>query len=322
MADKIPNDDDLILIIDEDSINVKVVPKSLNIVVEPLDVTVVVDEKQNLEIFPVSVPFALQGQSGVSGYSGYSGPQGFSGYSGAPGSDGGGGGGDTVKVSITDTTSDYLGAKLVAGTGITLTPINTGFDESLVVSLYTYPQFVGFSNNVNTVEKGSTVTQVILSWSKNKVFTSQSLNQGIGTITASAINYTDNSTFSTNRTYTITGSDGTTSTSASTSVSFVNKRYYGTNTNTSLINSQILALNNEFASSRANTHTYNCAAGTYIWVCYPASLGLATFYVSGLESTFTLTIQNVTNSSGYTESFNCYRSTQLQHGSDITLVVN
>lgn len=47
---------------------------------------------------------------------------------------GGSTGGDTVRVSANDTTPSYLGEKLVAGTGITLTEQDDGANETLLVS--------------------------------------------------------------------------------------------------------------------------------------------------------------------------------------------
>lgn len=78
------NDAELIIIIDENFIDVKVISNVLNIVVEPLEVNVVVNEDQNLDVFPVAAPTALQGEMGLSGYSGI----GLSGYSGYSGQDG------------------------------------------------------------------------------------------------------------------------------------------------------------------------------------------------------------------------------------------
>jgi hypothetical protein len=102
---------------------------------------------------------------------------------------------------------------------------------------------------------------------------------------------------------------------------YINKRYYGANANTSLSNSEILALNKENCTARPNTHDYDCSGGKYIWICYPARFGLAKFSVGGFETTFDLTVKSVTNDEAYTESYNCYRSFRLQHGDTITVAV-
>lgn len=101
-----------------------------------------------------------------------------------------------------------------------------------------------------------------------------------------------------------------------------NNRYYGVNSNTTLLNDDILALNSEPCTSRNNTHEYDCSSGKFIWICYPTRFGSAVFTVNGFVTTFVLNIQNVTNENGDTESFNCYRSYRLQHGSNITVVVS
>jgi hypothetical protein len=102
----------------------------------------------------------------------------------------------------------------------------------------------------------------------------------------------------------------------------INKRYFGSNSNTVMSNSDILALNKEVCTVKANTHDYNCFGGKYIWICYPTRFGSAQFFVNDFETTFDLTVQNVTNEDFYTENFNCYKSFRLQHGLTITVVVS
>lgn len=180
----------------------------------------------------------------------------------------------------------------------------------------------------STNEKGSTVADVALSWTCNKAMTTRVLSAPVpvgdrdqgagqnGSYTHVGANLTSNTT------YTITVGDGTSTDAGTTSVVFYNRRYYGVSANAGpLDNSEVLALSAEYATALANTHTYNCTGGRYIWICYPASLGTATFTIGGLEVTYDLTTQDVTNASGYTESFYCYRSHELQNGSDITVVV-
>lgn len=102
----------------------------------------------------------------------------------------------------------------------------------------------------------------------------------------------------------------------------LNRRYFGSSANTIMSNSDILTLNKEMCSTIVNTHTYDCTGGKYIWICYPSRFGAAKFMVNDFETTFELTVQNVTNEDAYTESFNCYRSFRLQHGSNIIVEVS
>ena len=122
--------------------------------------------------------------------------------------------------------------------------------------------------------------------------------------------------------FTLNASKGSSTATSTKTVTFLNRRYYGVNSGTSLSNSDVLALSKEFCPVRANTHVYDCSgAGTYIWICYPASFGEALFYVGPYETTFVETVQDVTNDSGFTESYYCFRSLNLQHGPDITVEV-
>ena len=271
-----------------------------------------------------------EGPAGPTGPRGLTGPVGYGtqGLTGARGLTGPSGSGrdEKVKVSSIDTVAAYLDQKLLAGTGIVLAKGNTGANETLTVSLYVAPS-VSLSGG-STVEIGSTIVNVNLNWVCNKSMLTRLLSApvpsgdrnrgpgGSGSYTHLGANLVSNTTYS------ITVGDGVSTAVGSTTCSFLNRRYYGTNIGTGpLSNAQILALNKEFCSGRSNTHTYNCSGGTYIWICYPARFGLATFRVSGLEVTFTRFTQDVTNNSGYTESFYCYRSTEFQHGSDIEVVV-
>ena len=207
-------------------------------------------------------------------------------------------------------------------------PTYTTVQAALDHLLYVAPS-VSLSGG-STNEKGSTVVDVSLAWTCNKIMATRALSAPVpapdrdrgpgqnGSYTHLGASLT------TTTTYSITVGDGTGFALSNTSVAFYNRRYYGTNASPGpLTNGQILALESmAFATGRGFTATYDCSGGKYIWVCYPASLGLATFTVGGFLTIFDLTVQSVTNSSGYSENFNCYRSDVLQHGSGIVVVVS
>jgi hypothetical protein len=201
----------------------------------------------------------------------------------------------------------------------------TTVDDALDYLLYIYPD-VTLSGG-NNFQKGHTVANVTLSWVCNKAMTTRTLSAPVpsgdrsrgagqnGTYTHTGANLT------TDTTYTLTVGDGTNTETATTSVDFYNTRFFGASAVAGpLSNAQILALSgSELATAAYNSHAYDCTGGKYIWICYPASLGTARFYVGGLETTFDLTVQAVTNSDSYVESYNCYRSLELQDDSAITV---
>jgi hypothetical protein len=180
--------------------------------------------------------------------------------------------------------------------------------------LYVPLQLTSFTNTVGTVEIGQTVSSVTLNWVFNKDVTGQSINQGIGVLPVAQRSYADAGTWTANRTYTLSATDGTTPVNGNTSISFSNKRYWGVSNQSTLNDAQIIALNGEFASSRSQSRTLTAAA-EYVYFAYPAAWGAATFTVNGLPNTaWTLTVISFTNASGYASSYNLYRSDNLLTG--------
>lgn len=179
-----------------------------------------------------------------------------------------------------------------------------------------------FINNRNDLENGTTVTSTQLDWVINDTVTSQSLNNSIGSISAALRTYTHTSTYSTNRTYTLSVDDGSGHTdTASTQIRFLNSNYYGVSSNTTLNDGQINALGHSLSSSKAQTRSLSPSA-QYIYIAYPSAYGSATFTVNGLSNNdWTLSTQSHTNASGATVSYNVYRTNNLLTGT-YTIGVN
>ena len=193
---------------------------------------------------------------------------------------------------------------------------------ALDYTLYVAPVITSFTNDVNAVEIGSTVTVVTLNWGYNKTMSTAVLTDA-GSISPSLLTYPFTGlSLTSNKTYTLTAGDGTNITSANTTVSFQNKRFWGTNASTSVVDNDIKAMTQEFATSRNKSFTIN-GNGQYIYYCYPATFGIATFTVNGLLSTaWTLTVQTFTNAQGYSSSYNVYRTNTVQFGTGISIVVS
>lgn len=174
-----------------------------------------------------------------------------------------------------------------------------------------------------TYEIGATRATTTLTWSWNKTIVSQSLNQGIGDLDPTLRTYTYNTPITSNTTFTISGTDGTTPKSASTSITFSPKRYWGVSANTSLTDEQILSLSSELSTSRTQTRTFDCSGGKYFYFVIRTSYcnGIS-FKVNGLAfSDMDLETRNVVNAQGYTASYNIYRVHNIQTGSAIEVQV-
>lgn len=163
-----------------------------------------------------------------------------------------------------------------------------------------------FTASPSVCEMGSSQT-VNLAWTLNKTATTQTIN---GTaVTGNSKQYTG---VTANTTYTLAVGDGQTTASKSASVSFANQIYYGVATNLDNVTSLTKVLSN----TKGRTITVNAGTGEYIVYAIPARLGNATFYVGGFEGGFESPIeQTLTNTSGYSETYKVYRSTNASLGS-------
>lgn len=213
--------------------------------------------------------------------------------------------------------------QLIVGAGGTIDAADVTFNNTtyptveaaLNALLYNAPTITTFTNNKNNLENGTSVTSTILNWTISGTITSQSLNQSIGSLSTALRTYTHTSTYSTNRTYTLTASDGVTTVQKSTSVTFLNSNYYGVNASPSLDDSGINNLSHDLSSTKVATRTGLTPAAQYLYIVYPATYGTATFLVNGLlNNDWTLFVQSHTNASGASVSYNVYRSNNILTG--------
>lgn len=154
-------------------------------------------------------------------------------------------------------------------------------------------------------EKGSSQTVTLL-WSLNKPAITQDVNGH--TVTGTTTQFTD---VTADTTYVLTVNDGYSSASKSVSVSFANRVYYGAAADLTSVTSLSSVLSND----PERTITVNAGAGQYIIYAIPERLGDVTFFVSGFEGGFEEpVVQVLTNSSGFTENYLVYRSTNANLG--------
>lgn len=221
---------------------------------------------------------------------------------------GGDGGGDAADVTYTnDEEPTLLNVKL-----------------ALDKLLYKPIAISSFTNDIGVVEVGSVITDINLSWSLSKTPLTQTLDNTIGDIpvgtttkSLSGLNITSNITFK------LTVTDAKTTTVGQTGISFRSKMYWGTSPFNTLDDIQLLGLsNNAFITSIDRSFILN-GAGEYIYFAYPASFGEPNVVVNGLLNTAWTKVQrDCVNSSGFTESYNIYRSDTKQNGSGINIVIS
>ena len=162
-----------------------------------------------------------------------------------------------------------------------------------------------FTASPTLCEMGSSQT-ISLAWSLSKAATSQSIdgvsvsgnNKQIANVTSG-------------KTYTLSVSDGKSSSTKSTSVVFANRVYFGAATDLTTVTQ----LNSALSSSAARTITVDAGTGKYVVYAIPSRLGNVSFFVSGFEGGFEAPVeQTITNASGYSETYKVYRSTNAGLG--------
>ena len=176
-------------------------------------------------------------------------------------------------------------------------------------------------------ELGFVKESTTLNWTWNKTIQSQGLNQGIGGLSPNVRTYVYDTPISSNTTFTITGSDGTNTASASTSVSFYNSYYFGETTTPSVTNEDILGFSSRLANvSIKTTYSFSDAEDYYVYLVFPTNLcGGIRFYQGGFETNdFLLVQRDITNSHGHTAQYNIYRfksDSPFEGGSTATIQV-
>lgn len=221
-----------------------------------------------------------------------------------------------------DETSALLRQELRDGDKATLSLVN---DDLIIVKRrlddleYIPIAIESFTNNIGTVEIGRTITSVTFSYRFNKKASLiESANINDQDVSPSEANVTFPVNISSTTSYTLTAVDLREATAtARTTINFYNRLYYGASTApVTYDNAFLLGLSgSKLTNSKANTITVNATSGKYIYYCIPTRLGTPTFNVGGFDGGFTKvdTISH-TNASGYTESYDIYKSDNASLG--------
>lgn len=177
-----------------------------------------------------------------------------------------------------------------------------------------------FSISPSNVLVGSTVSSVSANYTFSKQPNSAKLVIGgidypinlsgaSGNINQSIPNQTSNFTVQ------LSGTDSVGTKTSSRSVNFLNRRYYGVATLPGTINSSfVTSLTAQLSESRNSTRTLSAGAGEYYWFAFPVTSGSVSFNVGGFDTTFVQSTVSVTNSAGFTEDYNVYRSPNPNQG--------
>ena len=182
-----------------------------------------------------------------------------------------------------------------------------------------------FEVSPNLVEKGSTVSQVTLNYSINKIPTSSTIDGVSYTISNKSGSIAlQNLNLANDKTWVLNVKDAKNATSSkNTKLTFTNKIYYGVAAMPTAINDTFLLglVNKILATSRAKTFAVNAGSNQYIWYAVPSSFGVCSFNVGGFEGGFTkVSTFNHTNASGGKTNYDVYRSDNINLGENTVIV--
>lgn len=114
-----------------------------------------------------------------------------------------------------------------------------------------------------------------------------------------------------------TGEDKT---SATASVSFYHRRYWGVSADAG---TDITSLTSELSNARAKAITFDCSGGRYFYYAYPKALGTAAWKVGGFDvSDNVLTETTITNEYGLAVTYYVYRSKNLLTDPSVNAVIS
>lgn len=181
-----------------------------------------------------------------------------------------------------------------------------------------------FSNNSSTLEIGSSLSSATFSWNLSKqpsklTITANGQSSEINRTQSGSALLTFTKPLTSTTTFTLTATDERNDvTSKQSTISFLNGKYYGVSniTDTSRMDSDFVkGFTKNLVPDRAGSWSVTANAGQYIYFAIPVAFGTPIFYVGGLEGGFSkVKTFDFQNSSGYTASYNIYKSTNAGLG--------
>ena len=208
----------------------------------------------------------------------------------------------------------------------TVTNAKEALDAIIAKVYYVAPSITSFTCSPSRLayEIGEKVTSVSFTWTYNKDIASQALT-GCTLADNTVREAVYDVELTSNKTFVLSASDGQNNASASKAFTFSSKVHHGASAIPSAYDSAfILGLPGTLKGKKSGTYTANVGVNQYFYIAMPQSYNNSSELVGtagGFETGFGLvsSIEH-TNSSGYTCTYNIYKSTNSNLGS-FTFVV-
>lgn len=207
----------------------------------------------------------------------------------------------------------------------------TGIEKEIADLKYKAITIKSFTNNIETVEKGSViaVSDIIFAWSLSKKPETLTINgvaipaEQNGSISASEI-ITGTTNITQSKTWILEATDEREAFDTKpTTVNFYNGVYYGASTEPNEYNSAFIMdlEGKKLRNNKLPSFTANAGAREYLYYCLPVSYGACSFIVGGFEGGIGLvaTIE-FTNSLGHKEDYYIYKSDNASLGATVVTI--
>lgn len=209
----------------------------------------------------------------------------------------------------------------IAANNISVT--NAGYanlQEVIDYLLYVPLAINSFTTVISTYLIGTSVSSLTFTWSLSKIPVSGTISgvnltpvaittsPTVGTLSTPLNPGVVGTTYA----YQLAVTDNVLSPVANTNITFLNNVYFGDSTIPGVLNSAfVTSLSSAMQASRSRSFITNAVGlTTYAWYAHRTALGTATFSVGGFPGGFNAAVVvSVTNSAGFTENYNVYRST-------------
>lgn len=168
-----------------------------------------------------------------------------------------------------------------------------------------------------TFEMGTTISAPItFTWTTNKDIKSQTLT-GCTLADESVRTATYNTNVTSDKTFTLSVSDGENSASSSVSYKFLNNVFWGAASTVETYNSTFISAlsNKKLASAVKGTYSFNIASGEYGFWAVPSNMTISSVWIGGFEVTVDdLGTISYTNAQGYTRDYKLYKTGKASLG--------
>lgn len=167
-----------------------------------------------------------------------------------------------------------------------------------------------------TFEMGTVITApIVFNWTTNKPITSQTLT-GFTLENTEVRTVTYETDITSDKTFTLSVSDGENSATSSVSYKFMNNVFWGSAPTGTYDSAFINALSNKkLTTSVKGTYSFNVADGEYGFWAVPSNMTISTVWIGGFEVTVDdLGTVSYTNAQGYTRDYKLYKTGKASLG--------